>query len=196
MLHLFSLLTGDEINFFCYLQKIASAMISNLTKCKLLLAKWKVWFFFYIVNIINWSEDENIKKLFYRKILLSFSPYYCDTIKWVVLPKILLSFSPYYCDTIKWVDINHLIFGRLHCKVKPLTTSVFSITVCRIFSYALDVPKLIVYDDFFELAKKCDRLALCTRNFWFSLAFCELATANFNPWNLIPLCSWCQFCTL
>ena len=34
---------------------------------------------------------------------------------------------------------------------------------------------------FFELAKKCDMLVLCTRNFLFSLAFCELASANFNP---------------
>ena len=39
--------------------------------------------FYIIVNIINSSQDENIKKPFYRKILLSFSPYYCDTMKWV-----------------------------------------------------------------------------------------------------------------
>ena len=53
--------------------------------------------------------------------------------------------------------------------------------MCRIFIYALDLPKLIVYDDFFLTLKNCDRLALCTRNFWFSLAFCKLASANFNP---------------
>ena len=34
---------------------------------------------------------------------------------------------------------------------------------------------------FLNSQKKCDRLALCTRNFLFSLAFCELASGNFNP---------------
>ena len=77
--------------------------------------------------------------------------------------------------------LSLLISRRLHCKLKPSATSIFPIKVCCIFSYALDLPKLIVCNDFFELAKKCDRLALCARNFLFSLTFCKLASANFNP---------------
>ena len=49
-----------------------------------------------------------------------------------------------------------------------------------IFSCVLDLPKLIVYHYPFEveLAKNCNRLLLCTRNFLFSPAFCELVSAS------------------
>ena len=47
--------------------------------------------------------------------------------------------------------------------------------------FQLDLPNLIVYYNSFELAKKCNSLLLCTRDFLFSLAFCELVSANFNP---------------
>ena len=47
--------------------------------------------------------------------------------------------------------------------------------------FILELPKLIVYDNCFQLAKKCNRVVLCTHDFLFLLAFCELASANFKP---------------
>ena len=46
---------GVEINFFCYLQKIASAIISNLLNATCYSQMKSMIFFYIIVNIINLS---------------------------------------------------------------------------------------------------------------------------------------------
>ena len=51
-----------------------------------------------------------------------------------------------------------------------------------IFGYALDLPELIVCKFFFfEFAKKCNIVVLCTCDFFYFLSHFVLASANFNP---------------
>ena len=108
---------GVEINFFFYLQKIASVMISNMLN-EVATRKMKSMIFLYIiVNIINSLLDKNTKKLFYQKILLFFSPlYYCHEIY----------------PEISW-QWTRSISRRLHYKLKPLMTSAFLMTLCCYF---------------------------------------------------------------
>ena len=47
--------SGVEIHFFCYLQKIASAMISNLLNASCYLQNEKYDFSYILVNCINLS---------------------------------------------------------------------------------------------------------------------------------------------
>ena len=61
-------------------------------------------------------------------------------------------------------------------------TSVFPITMPRYFQLCIIFAKIYCLRHFLlNSQKKCNRLVLSTRDFLFSLAFCELATANFNP---------------